>query len=49
MCLRTLWAYIYPTDVGRLSPLLTQLDAFGIVGINPPDSDNINFSRFAVG
>ena len=22
MCLRTLWAFIYPTNVGRLSPLL---------------------------
>ncbi len=24
MCLRTLWAFIYPTNVGRLSPLLTK-------------------------
>ncbi len=30
MCLRTLWAFIYPTNVGRLSPLLTndQIEQF---------------------
>ncbi len=28
MCYRTLWAFIYPTNVGRLSPLLTNYSSF---------------------